>query len=82
MITVNKGDVQIEGGAALLQAELACAVKALYSSFAENFGKEKAKKMVMMPVEDAFKTEDEIKKELEEMMKRTLKDVLDEVFGG
>ena len=71
----------MQGGIALLSAELACVVRGLNEAFSKEIGSDKAKEQIMMAVNDAFKSEDELEKELVEKMKHTLKLVFDEVFG-
>lgn len=75
MIKVNKGSVHLEGGKALLQAELSCVVKALNESFTRLYGKRMAKEMLMEAVDDGFKTTDEIKSEFAEFVRSILDEV-------
>ena len=79
MIKADRGNVQIEGGAALLQAELSCLVKGLHETFQKVYGEKQSQKMLMMAVEDAFKTEDELSSDLEKKLASFIKSILTEV---
>ena len=82
MITVNKGEVKMQGGIALLSAELACVVRGLNEAFTEKVGSDEAKELITRSVKDAFKTEEEIRKETEDLMKGFMEFMKNEVFGG
>lgn len=75
MIITNKGEVTLEGSTSKICAELVCTIKSVYEAITEKEGEKNARKLVTMCFEDAFKSEEEIKKETEEML-------LQAVFGG
>lgn len=61
MIKANKGMVQMEGAAPLLEAELVTIVKGLYKSLAEGYGEEFAKARIKYVFNFAMKPDEEIK---------------------
>lgn len=61
MIKANKGMVQMEGAAPLLEAELMTIVNGLYTSLAKGYGEEFAKARIEHVFNFAMKPDEEIK---------------------
>lgn len=59
MIKANKGFVQMEGEALLLEAELMTVVKGLYTALADKYGEEFAKKRLESVFDAAIEPEKE-----------------------
>lgn len=75
MIKANKGMVQMEGAAPLLEAELMTIVKGLYTSLAEGYGEEFAKARIEYVFKFAMKPDEEIKH-------AATKDIIQEALEG
>ncbi len=54
MIRTEKGIVEMRGGEPFILADFACIVQAVYESFAERYGSEKAIDLVLMCIKDAL----------------------------
>lgn len=67
MIKTERGFTSISGSTVELQTDLAVIIKGLYDAFTEDYGKKKARAMIDMCFEGAFKTEEELKKEVEKV---------------
>lgn len=69
MIISDNGMVRLKGSSKEILADLTAAVHSAHEALAEKIGEEKAKKLITIAVGDAFKTPEELKAEIKELLR-------------
>lgn len=89
MIISDNGMVRLKGKQPEILADLTVAVRCAYEAITENLGEEKAKKAIVMVMEDALKSPEELDAEIKELVKEkeqvlheVMKDVANMLFRG
>lgn len=89
MIISDNGMVRLKGSQQEILADLTATVHCAHEALAEKLGEENAKKFITMAVEDAYKSPEELKAEINELLKEkeqnfheVMKDIANILFRG
>ena len=85
MIHVESKKIEINGNGAVICCEIESILRAFRESIEEKYGKEAANELIDKIVENSKKTDEQNKKEIEELKKQasdTLQDILKSIMDG
>ena len=77
MISTNKGHLRVEGTNSEIMADLSVIIHGIHEDLSNEIGQEKSKERIMKAVEDGFKTDKEIMSNVDALVKKFLKDLLE-----
>lgn len=81
MIRCERGNCKIIGNVSEIGAELEIIIREIRNGFSEKLGAEEAEKLIDRIIEGSKKSDDEIDKEIRDIVKKAADKLLKDIFG-